>query len=46
MEAYNNAQRNNNTEMAALINLKLQQDLKKLEVEKYIGTRLETVLKK
>ena len=46
MEAYNNAQRNNNTEMAALINLKLQQDLKKLEVEKFIGTRLETVLKK
>jgi hypothetical protein len=29
-----------------LINLKLQQDLKKLELEKIIGVRLETVLKK
>lgn len=46
MEAYNNAQKNNNTEIAALINLKLQKDLKKLELEKLIGVKLETVLKK
>lgn len=46
LDAYNTAQRNNNAEMAALINLKLQQDLKKLEIEKMIGVKLETVLKK
>jgi outer membrane protein TolC len=46
LDAYNAAQKNNNAEMAALINLKLQQDLKKLELEKMIGVRLETVLKK
>lgn len=46
IEAYNSAQKNNNAELAALINLKLQQDLKKLELEKLIGVKLETVLKK
>jgi outer membrane protein TolC len=44
IEAYNTAQKSNNTEMAALINLKLQQDLKKLEIERMIGVKLETVL--
>jgi outer membrane protein TolC len=46
IDAYNNAQKNNNVEMAALVNLKLQQDLKKLEVEKLIGVKLETVVRK
>ena len=46
IDGYNAAQKNNNAEAAALINLKLQQDLKKLELEKIIGVRLETVLKK
>lgn len=45
LDVYNSAQKNNNIEMAALVNLKLQQDLKKLELEKLIGVRLETVLK-
>jgi len=44
IEAYNLAQKNNNAEMANLISLKLQQDLKKLEIEKLIGVKLETVL--
>lgn len=46
LDAYNAAQKVNNGEMAALINLKLQQDLKKLEIEKMIGVKLETVLRK
>lgn len=46
LDAYNSAQRNNNAERAALINLKLQQDLKKLEIEKMIGVKLETVIRK
>lgn len=46
LDLYNSAQKNNNLETASLINLKLQQDLKKLEVEKLIGVKLETVLKK
>lgn len=46
LDAYNTAQKVNNGEMAALINLKLQQDLKKLEIEKMIGVKLETVLRK
>lgn len=46
LELYNNAQKNNNAEIAALLDLKLQQDLKKLELEKLIGVKLETVLKK
>jgi outer membrane protein TolC len=46
IEDYNKAQKGNNNELAALINLKLQQDLKKLEIEKMIGVKLETVLNK
>ena len=45
IDAYNSAQKNNNLETVALINLKLQQDLKKLELEKLVGTRLENVIK-
>ena len=44
IEDYNNAQKGNNTELATLINLKLQQDIKKLEIEKMIGVKLETVI--
>ena len=43
IDDYNAAQKNNNTEMAALINLRLQQDIKKLEIERMIGVKLETV---
>ena len=46
LDAYSTAQKVNNGEMAALINLKLQQDLKKLEIERMIGVKLETVLRK
>jgi outer membrane protein TolC len=46
LDVYTNAQKNNNLETAALINLKLQQDIKKLEIEKLIGVKLETVLRK
>jgi outer membrane protein TolC len=46
LEVYSNAQKANNGEMAALLDLRLQQDLKKLELEKLIGVKLETVLKK
>jgi outer membrane protein TolC len=46
LDIYSIAQKNNNIETAALINLKLQRDIKKLELEKLIGVRLETVLKK
>jgi outer membrane protein TolC len=46
IDVYNSAQKNNNAETAALINLRLQQDLKKIEIEKLIGVKLETVLRK
>ncbi|MGZ3905100.1 MAG: TolC family protein, partial [Bacteroidia bacterium] len=46
LDLYTSAQKNNNIETASLVNLKLQQDIKKLELEKLIGVRLETVLKK
>jgi outer membrane protein TolC len=46
LDVYNTAQKNNNIESAALVDLKLQQELKKLEIEKLIGVKLETVLKK
>ncbi|HEY6955652.1 MAG TPA: TolC family protein [Flavisolibacter sp.] len=46
LDLYTNAQKNNNVETAALVNLKLQQDIKKLELEKLIGVKLESVLKK
>ena len=35
LDLYTNAQKNNNVEKAALVNLKLQQDIKKLELELY-----------
>jgi outer membrane protein TolC len=43
IDTYNAAQKGNNSEMAALINLKLQQEIKKLEIERMIGVKLETV---
>jgi outer membrane protein TolC len=46
IEAYNAAQKSSNTELATLINLRLQQDLKKIEIEKLIGVKLETVVNK
>lgn len=46
LELYSNAQKNTNGETAALLDLRLQKDLKKLELEKLIGVKLETVLKK
>jgi len=45
IDTYNAAQKGNNNEMAALINLKLQQEIKKLEIERMIGVKLETVIK-
>jgi outer membrane protein TolC len=46
IDDYTSAQRNNNTAKVSLINLKLEQDKKKLEIERMIGVKLETVLKK
>jgi outer membrane protein TolC len=46
MEVYNNAQRIKNDESTKLINLQLQQDLVKLDIERMIGTSLESVIKK
>jgi outer membrane protein TolC len=46
LDLYSTAQKNNNIETASLVNLRLQRDLKKLELEKIIGVKLETVLKK
>ena len=43
IDTYNAAQKGNNSEMATLINLKLQQEIKKLEIERMIGVKLETV---
>lgn len=44
IEVHNTASKNYNDELAQLINLQLQQDLVKLEIEKIIGTKLENVL--
>jgi len=44
-EDYNKALRNRNDQQAKLINLRLEQDLTRLELEQIIGTSLETVLK-
>lgn len=44
-EVYNAALKNRNDEQGRIISLKLQQDLIKLELERMIGTNLETVLK-
>jgi outer membrane protein TolC len=46
IEVYNNAQKKNNAEMASLINLKLEQDIVKLAIERLIGTKLEVVIGK
>jgi outer membrane protein TolC len=43
LEAYNAAQRNLNDERAKLINLRLRQDIIKVELERLIGQPLETV---
>jgi outer membrane protein TolC len=45
IEAYNTAQRGRNDERARLINLKLQQDLVRVDIERIIGTSLDTVLR-
>jgi outer membrane protein TolC len=45
VETYNTALRNRNDQQAKLIRLKLEQDLTRLEIERIIGTSLETVLK-
>lgn len=45
MEAYNNAQKGRNAERGTLINLKLQQDLVKIDIERIIGVSLESVIK-
>lgn len=45
LEAYNVAQKGRNDERVRLINLKLQQDLYRLELEKMIGVSLDTVIK-
>jgi outer membrane protein TolC len=44
-EAYNLASKNRNDQQARIINLRLDQDLTKLEIERLIGTNLENVLK-
>ncbi len=46
IEVYNASQRSKNDELAKLLNLRLQQDLLKLEIEKMIGTTLESVVRK
>jgi len=45
IEEYNLAQKARNQEAAELVNLQLQQDLVKLEIEKMIGTSLESVIR-
>ena len=45
IEEYNRAQRIKNEEATKLINLQLQQDLVKLDIEKMIGTNLESVIR-
>ncbi|MBA2746244.1 MAG: TolC family protein [Flavisolibacter sp.] len=45
VEAYNSAQRSKNEEASRLINLQLEQDLIKLDIERMIGTSLESVIK-
>jgi outer membrane protein TolC len=44
-DLYNAAQKNKNDEVSKLINLQLQQDLIKLDIERMIGTSLESVIK-
>jgi hypothetical protein len=45
IEQFNTAQRSNNDEKARLINMKLEQDLIKVEIERMIGVGLESVIK-
>jgi outer membrane protein TolC len=45
IEDYNLSQRIKNEEATKLINLQLQQDLVKLDIEKMIGTNLESVIR-
>ena len=45
IEEYNQNQRIKNEEATKLINLQLQQDLVKLDIEKMIGTNLESVIR-
>ena len=45
IEAYNAAQRNKNEESSRLINLQLEQDLVKIELERMIGQSLESVIR-
>ena len=44
IEVYTAASKNYNNELTKRINLKLQQDLKELEIEEMIGVELETVI--
>jgi outer membrane protein TolC len=44
IEAYNSSSRNHNDELAKLLNLRLQQDIIRLEIERIIGTSLDTVM--
>jgi len=44
IEVYSDASRNYSSEMTKLLNLQLQQDLVKFQIEKMIGVKLETVL--
>jgi len=44
-EVYNGVQRSRNDEYVKVVNLKLQQELIKLDIERMIGTSLESVLK-
>jgi outer membrane protein TolC len=46
IEVYNAAQKAKNDETGKLINLRLQQELIKLEIEKMIGTSLESVTRR
>jgi outer membrane protein TolC len=43
IEAYNSAQKSKNDEASRLISLQLEQDLVKLDIERMIGTSLESV---
>jgi outer membrane protein TolC len=43
LEQYNTAQRNRNDEIAKLINLQMERDLIKIDLERMIGTNLESV---
>jgi outer membrane protein TolC len=44
IEVHNLASKNYNDEMAKLLNLQLQQDLVKIQIEKMIGTNLDSVI--